>query len=92
VRHPKTFFMLKKPTSLIGEVLQTSDNLCGPPLDLLQQLHVFLVLGAPGLDEELQMGSREVGRKRQETHGLCAMLKLLSHSKSTYATCVALEG
>ena len=35
---------------LTGEVLQTSDQLHGPPLDSLQQFHVFLVLGAPGLD------------------------------------------
>jgi len=31
---------------LVGEVLQPSDCLYGPPLDLLQQLSVLLVLGA----------------------------------------------
>ncbi|SGA33935.1 Uncharacterised protein [Chlamydia abortus] len=35
-----------------GEVLQPSDHLCGPPLDLIQQVCVFPVLGAPGLDAE----------------------------------------
>jgi len=44
---------------LIEEVLQHSDHLCGPPLDLLQQLHVFLVLGAPELDAVLQVGSMQ---------------------------------
>jgi len=29
----------------VGEVLQPPDHLCGPPLDPLQQLSVFLVLG-----------------------------------------------
>ena len=35
---------------LIGEVPQPSDHLCGPPLDLLQQLDVLLLLGAPEWD------------------------------------------
>ncbi|KAK4832298.1 LOW QUALITY PROTEIN: hypothetical protein QYF61_021697 [Mycteria americana] len=39
---------------LIGEVLQPSDYFHGPPLDLLQQLHVLLVLRAPELDAVLQ--------------------------------------
>ncbi|KAK4831138.1 hypothetical protein QYF61_015441, partial [Mycteria americana] len=39
---------------LVGEVLQPSDHFCGPPLDLLQQLHVLLVLRAPELDAVLQ--------------------------------------
>ena len=39
-----------------GEVLQPSENLCGPSLDLLQLLYAFIVLRAPGLDEVLQMG------------------------------------
>jgi len=43
----------------IGEVLRPSDRLSGPPLDLLQSLHVFLVLSAPGLDAVLQMGPHE---------------------------------
>jgi len=48
------------PSSLkpgfIEELIQTSDHLCGPPLDPHQQLHIFPVLGAPDLDAELQMG------------------------------------
>ena len=31
----------------VGEVLQPSHHLCGPPLDLLQQLPVFLELVFP---------------------------------------------
>jgi len=31
---------------LTGEVLQPSDHLRGPPLDPLQHIHVFLMLGA----------------------------------------------
>ncbi|KAK4808149.1 hypothetical protein QYF61_000129 [Mycteria americana] len=38
----------------IGEVFQPSDHLGGPPLDLLQQVHVLLMLGAPELDTVLQ--------------------------------------
>ena len=44
---------------LMGEVLQPSDQLHGPPLHPLQQLHVLLVLGAPELDALLQVGSHE---------------------------------
>ena len=39
---------------LIGEVLQPSDHLSGPPLDPLQELHILPVLGAPGLDSVLK--------------------------------------
>ena len=45
---PQPFFM--------GEVLHPSDHLSGPSLDLLQQLHILLVLGALGLGTVLQMG------------------------------------
>lgn len=41
-------------------MLQPTDHPCGLPLDLLQQIHIFLVQGTPGLDEELQMGPHEV--------------------------------
>ncbi|KAK4827362.1 hypothetical protein QYF61_017287 [Mycteria americana] len=40
-----------------GEVLQPSDHFRGPPLDLLQQL--LVVLRAPELDAELQVGSHQ---------------------------------
>lgn len=33
-----------------GEVLQSSEHPGGPPMALLQQLHISLVLGAPDLD------------------------------------------
>lgn len=36
-----------------------SDDLCGPPLDLLQHPHFLLVLRAPCLDIVLQVGSDE---------------------------------
>ncbi|KAK4830276.1 hypothetical protein QYF61_009369 [Mycteria americana] len=38
----------------IGEVLQPSDHLHGPPLDSLQQVHVLLMLEAPELNTVLQ--------------------------------------
>ena len=44
---------------LIGEVIQPSDHLCGPPLNSFQELCVFLVLGAPGLDTVLQVGTHK---------------------------------
>jgi len=50
---------------LVGEVLQPSDHLRGPPLDLLQHIHVLLMLGAPELDAGLQVGSQESGVKGQ---------------------------
>jgi len=50
---------------LIGEVLQPSDHLCGPPLDLLQQLHVLLVLGSPELHAGLQVRSHQRGAEGQ---------------------------
>ncbi|KAK4821202.1 hypothetical protein QYF61_015770 [Mycteria americana] len=44
---------------LIGEVLQPSGHFHVPPLDLLQQLHVLLVLRAPELDVVLQVRSHQ---------------------------------
>ena len=72
----------------IGEALQPSDHLCGPALDLLQQLHILLVLGAPGLDTVLQMRAQE-GRMQVDNHFLhtagqpsatALMFSLLCHS------------
>ncbi|KAK4811770.1 LOW QUALITY PROTEIN: hypothetical protein QYF61_005338 [Mycteria americana] len=37
-----------------GELFQSLDHFCGPPLCLLEQVHVFLVLRAPELDTVLQ--------------------------------------
>ncbi|KAK4819021.1 hypothetical protein QYF61_024137 [Mycteria americana] len=49
---------LSQPFS-IGEVFHPSDHSCGPPLDLLQQVHVFPVLRTPELDAVLQVGSHQ---------------------------------
>ena len=53
-----------------GEVLQPSLQLCGPPLDPLQQLHILPVLGAPDLVTVPQMGSHE-DRGERENHLPC---------------------
>ena len=50
---------------ILGEVFHPSDYFCGPPLDLLQQVHVFLVLRAPELDARLQVGSHQNGAEGQ---------------------------
>ena len=55
-----------------AEVLQPSDHLHSPPLDLLQQLHVLLVLGVPELDAILQEGLM-----RAEQRGRITSLTLL---------------
>ncbi|KAK4829740.1 hypothetical protein QYF61_006449, partial [Mycteria americana] len=39
---------------LKGEVFRPSEHFCGPPLDPLQQVQVFLVLETPELDTVLQ--------------------------------------
>ncbi|KAK4818015.1 hypothetical protein QYF61_004128 [Mycteria americana] len=44
---------------LIGEVFHPSHHFRGPPLDLLQQLHVLVVLRTPELDAVLQVGSHQ---------------------------------
>ncbi|TRZ24811.1 hypothetical protein HGM15179_002309, partial [Zosterops borbonicus] len=44
---------------LTGENLGFYDHFCIHPLDLVQQVLVFLMLGIPGLDTILQMGSQE---------------------------------
>ncbi|XP_053932310.1 coiled-coil domain-containing protein 91 isoform X1 [Cuculus canorus] len=49
----------QKRSFLIGEVLQHSAHLCGPPLDPFLQAHVFPVLKAPELDAMLQVGSHK---------------------------------
>ncbi|KAK4824277.1 hypothetical protein QYF61_012837 [Mycteria americana] len=48
-----------------GEVFQPSDHFCGPPLDPLQQVHVFPVLRTPELDAVLQVGSHQRGAEGQ---------------------------
>jgi len=44
---------------LIEEALHPSDDFCGPPLDLLQQVRVLLVLRASELDTGLQVRSHQ---------------------------------
>ncbi|KAJ7413989.1 hypothetical protein WISP_87148 [Willisornis vidua] len=48
-----------------GEVLQPSIHLHGPPLDSLQQVHIFLVLSTPELYAAFQVGSHESGVQRE---------------------------
>lgn len=43
----------------IGEEIQPSCHLHAPPLDLLQQVHVLIMLGVPELDAVLHVGSHE---------------------------------
>ncbi|KAK4825246.1 hypothetical protein QYF61_025645, partial [Mycteria americana] len=52
-------------TSGRGEVFHPSDPLCGPPLDPLQQVHVFPVLRTPELNTVLQVGSHQSGVEGQ---------------------------
>ena len=63
MRSPRSLLQAKQAQFpqpfLIGEVLQPSDHLTGPPLDPLQELHVLLVLGTLGLDAVLWMGPHE---------------------------------
>ena len=49
---------LRQPV-FIRDVLQSSNHLHGPPLDLLQQLNIFLELGDPGLDTVLHERPRK---------------------------------
>ncbi|KAK4830385.1 hypothetical protein QYF61_010612 [Mycteria americana] len=51
----------------VGEVFHPSDHFHGPPLDLLQQVHVFPALRTPGLDTVLQVGSHQ-SRAEGENH------------------------
>ncbi|KAK4823325.1 LOW QUALITY PROTEIN: hypothetical protein QYF61_000927 [Mycteria americana] len=71
IRSPRSllFSRLNNPNSLSLslEVLQPLDHFCGPPLDLLQQLHVLLVLRAPELDTVLQVRSHQ-SRAEAQNH------------------------
>jgi len=46
-------------------VFQLSDYFCVPPLDPLQQVHVFLMLRAPELDTALQVWPHKSGVEGQ---------------------------
>ncbi|KAK4806151.1 hypothetical protein QYF61_001078 [Mycteria americana] len=50
------------------EVFQPSDHFRGPPLDPLQQVHVFLVLGTPELEAVLQVGGSHQSRVEGQNH------------------------
>jgi len=52
---------------LIGEVLQALHDLCGPPLDFLQEILVCLIPGSPELDTVLQVRPDQ-GRVEGEDH------------------------
>lgn len=43
------------------DVLQTSDQLCGPPLNSIQQTHVLLTLAASELKVVSQVGAHKGG-------------------------------
>ncbi|KAK4815543.1 hypothetical protein QYF61_003235 [Mycteria americana] len=70
---------------LIGEVFHPSDHFCGPPLDLLQQVHVFPVLRAPELDAVLQDMVGFLGCKRT----LLAHVQLFTHQYPQVLLCRA---
>jgi len=54
------FSKLNNPSSLnLSSQERCSSHLSGPPLDPLQELHIFPVLGDPGLDAVLQMGPQK---------------------------------
>ena len=57
---------------LVEEVLQPSDHLHGPPLDLLQPLHVILVLGLQNWTQHSRWGLM-----RAEQRGRITSLDLL---------------
>ncbi|KAK4810704.1 hypothetical protein QYF61_007678 [Mycteria americana] len=73
-------FILLSMTSC-GEVLQPPDHLRGPPLDPLEQVHVFLVLGTPELDAVLHVQDLAFGLV--ELHELC-MGPFLNLSRSLW--------
>lgn len=55
-----------------AKLLQTSNNCCGPPLDSLYQVQVFLKLRTPVLNTELKISS-----SRAEQRGRAASLDLI---------------
>ena len=50
--------LLPHPVFIV-DVIQPSEHPHGPPLDVLQQLHILLVFWAPELDAVLQVESHE---------------------------------
>jgi len=63
---------------LIGELFQPSEQFCGPPMDLLQQLHVLPVLGLQSWMQDSRWGlTRAEQRGRITSLDLLAMLLLM---------------
>jgi len=56
-----------KEAQLPQPVFRGAPALCVPPLDPLQKLYNFLLLGAPGLDTVLQMGPHK-GKGEGDSH------------------------
>ncbi|PKU33653.1 hypothetical protein llap_16043 [Limosa lapponica baueri] len=81
----------------IGEVLQLSDRLCGPHVDLLEQVHVFPVLRTLELDAVLQSHSVNSNSKMTwvtvdqctETIHVCPLYKSAESAAET--ACDSLE-
>lgn len=48
-------------STVSASVFHPSDHFCSPPVDLLKQVHVFLVLENPELDVVLQVGPHQSG-------------------------------
>ena len=74
IRWPRSLLQAEQPQLsqpfLIGEVLQPSDHVCGPPLHPLQNIHVLPMLGAPELGTVLRWGFTRV-----EHHSLLQLKK-----------------
>jgi len=50
----------------VGELFHPLDHFCGPPLDVLQQVHVFAVLRILHLDAVLQVRSHQCRAEGQD--------------------------
>ena len=71
MRYPWDFLFSRRELPqpvFVGEVFQPSEYLCGCLLDLLQKLHIFLVLGSPDLDVVLQVGLMKAEKRGTITH------------------------
>ena len=61
----------------VGEVLQPSDYLCVPPLDLLQQLHLFLLRGIIMLLAVSRVTFKSLSEVVKMPHSFCWIVLLL---------------
>ena len=82
---------LKSLTSLSlssqGRCSNPSDHLHGPPLDLLQQLHVLLALRTPELDTVLQMASDKNRVEKQDHLSRLVGHTFLDATQDTVSNC-----